>query len=132
QGPDLINVCERFDASVQLAAREGRALAQDASVHFHHGTADVLARIGVLDAARVTPGDTRLVSIRTARPLALCRGDRFVLRDPQARRTIGGGVVLDIAPPNRGRRAAPRLHVLQSIRECSPQDALAVWLEHES
>jgi selenocysteine-specific elongation factor len=132
QARDLVNVSERFDASLHLAAHEARAFAQSAGVHFHHGTAGVLARIGVLDADRIAPGETRLVSIRTDRPLALCRGDRFVLRDAQARRTIGGGVVLDIAPPNRARRAAPRLRVLEAIRDRSPQEALGEWLEHES
>jgi len=132
QARDLVNVSERFDASLHLSAHEARAFAQSAGVHFHHGTADVLARIGVLDADRIAPGETRLVSIRTDRPLALCRGDRFVLRDAQARRTIGGGVVLDIAPPHRGRRAAPRLRVLEALRDRSPQEALAQWLTHES
>jgi selenocysteine-specific elongation factor len=132
QASDLANVSERFDASLQLSASEAKALADRAGVHLHHGTADVLARVGVLDADRIAPGETRLVSIRTERPLALCRGDRFVLRDAQARRTIGGGVVLDIAPPNRGRRAAQRLRVLEANRDRSPQDALALWLDAES
>jgi selenocysteine-specific elongation factor len=132
QGADLANVADRFDASVHLSSSQNRALGQNAGVHFHHGTADVLARIGVLDGDRLAPGETRLVSIRTDRPLALCTGDRFVLRDAQARRTIGGGVVLDIAPPHRGRRAAARLRVLATIRDRSPRDALAAWLEHES
>jgi len=132
QGHALANVSERFDASVHLSANEARALANTAGVHFHHGTADVLARVGVLDADRIAPGERRLVSIRTDRPLAVCRGDRFVLRDAQARRTIGGGVVLDITPPARGRRAAPRLKVLETIRDRTPQEALAYWLEQES
>ena len=132
QGHALANTSERFDASVRLSANEARALANTAGVHFHHGTADVLARVGVLDADRIAPGETRLVSVRTDRPLAVCRGDRFVLRDAQARRTIGGGVVLDIAPPARGRRAATRLKVLETIRDRTPQEALAHWLEQES
>jgi selenocysteine-specific elongation factor len=132
QSSALGNVSERFDASVYLSANEARALGQTAGVHLHHGTADVLARVGVLDAERIGPGETRLVSIRVDRPLALCRGDRFVLRDAQARRTLGGGVVLDIAPPVRGRRAATRLRVLQAIRDQSHAQALAICLEHES
>ena len=132
QSSALANVSERFDASVYLSANEARALAQTAGVHLHHGTADVLARVGVLDAERIAPGETRLVSIRLDRPLALCRGDRFVLRDAQARRTLGGGVVLDIAPPVRGRRAPTRLRVLQAIRDRPPAETLATWLEHES
>src|SRR5262249_26908281 len=132
QARALANTSERFDAAFRLSVHEARVLGASEGLHLHHGTADVLARLAVLDAERVAPGETRLVSLRTERPLAVCRGDRFILRDAQARRTIGGGVVLDIAPPARGRRAAPRLAVLRAIRDGSPRDALAAWLEHES
>jgi selenocysteine-specific elongation factor len=132
QARELVNVSDRFDASLLLSRHAERALATAVGVHLHHGTADVLARVAVLDADSIAPGATQLASIRTDRPLAVCRGDRFVLRDPQARRTLGGGVVLDIAPPARGRRAAARLQVLQTIRGGSAQDALARWLEHEA
>ncbi|HTT11233.1 MAG TPA: selenocysteine-specific translation elongation factor [Burkholderiaceae bacterium] len=132
QAGALANVGDRFDASVRLSARELRALPELAGLHLHHGTADVLARVSALDGARLGPGETRLVAVRTARPLALCRGDRFVLRDPQARATLGGGVVLDIAPPARGRRAAARLQVLQAIRDRPAAAALALWLDRES
>jgi selenocysteine-specific elongation factor len=57
-------------------------------VHVHHGTGDVLARV-----ARV--GD-RYAQLRLAEPVVAARGDRVVLR---AGTTVGGGVVLDPAPP---------------------------------
>jgi selenocysteine-specific elongation factor len=132
QAGELANVSDRFDVSLHLSAREQRPLREAIGVHLHHGTADVLARVGVLEADRIAPGETRLASVRTDRPLALCRGDRFVLRDAQARHTLGGGVVLDIAPPARGRRTPARLQVLQAIRDRPADDALAAWLEHES
>ena len=61
-----------------------------ARVHVHHGTADHYARI-------VRVGD-RFAQLRLASPAIAARGDRFVLRD---RTTVGGGVVLDPAPPRR-------------------------------
>jgi len=57
-------------------------------VHLHHGTADVLARV-------VRIGD-RFAQLRLAQPVVAARGDRVVLR---AGTTVGGGVVLDPAPP---------------------------------
>jgi selenocysteine-specific elongation factor len=59
-----------------------------ARVHVHHGTADVVARV-----ARV--GD-RFAQLRLAEPVVAARGDRVVLRTAT---TVGGGVVLDPAPP---------------------------------
>jgi selenocysteine-specific elongation factor len=132
QAAALANVTDRFDASVRLSSHEDKALANWSTVHLHHGTADAMARIGVLDGERIGPGETRLVSVAVDRPLALCRGDRFVLRDAQARRTLGGGIVLDIAPPRRGKRRPERLEVLAAIRDRSPEQALARWLQVEA
>ena len=57
-------------------------------VHVHHGTADVPARV-----ARAGDGYAQL---RLAEPIVAARGDRVVLR---AGTTVGGGRVLDPAPP---------------------------------
>jgi selenocysteine-specific elongation factor len=61
-----------------------------ARVHVHHGTADHYARL-------VRVGD-RYAQLRLASPVVAARGDRLVLRD---RTTLGGGTVLDPAPPRR-------------------------------
>jgi selenocysteine-specific elongation factor len=131
QGAALVNATARFDATLRLSAREVRALPACSSVHLHHGTRDVLARVAVLDAERIEPGAERLVSIAPEAPLAACRGDRFVLRDASARRTLGGGIVLDIAPPARGKRKPERLALLCALRDLPARDALAAWLAVE-
>jgi selenocysteine-specific elongation factor len=59
-----------------------------ARVMLHHGTTETTARV-----ARV--GD-RFAQLRLSRPVVAARGDRVVLR---AGTTVGGGVVLDPAPP---------------------------------
>jgi selenocysteine-specific elongation factor len=128
QGTALDNLCARFDAALRLSAREARALPQWANVHLHHGTRDALARVAVLDAESIEPGAERLVSITVEAPLAACRGDRFVLRDASAQRTLGGGVLLDIAPPTRGKRRAERIALLQALHARPGVAALPDWL----
>jgi selenocysteine-specific elongation factor len=59
-----------------------------ARVQLHHGTAETIARV-----TRV--GD-RFAQLRVSRPIVAARGDRVVLR---AGTTVGGGSVLDPAPP---------------------------------
>jgi len=128
QSPQLANTSERFDASIRLAAREGLRLGQWANVLLHHGTAHAAARVALLDADGLAAGARALATITVLAPLALCRGDRFVLRDSSARRTLGGGIVLDIAPPARGKRRAERLQLLEALRDAPPGEALARWL----
>ncbi len=128
QAEVLANLTARFDATLQLSARESKALAPWSSVHLHHGTRDVLARVAVLDGERIEPGAEHLVSVTLDKPLAVCKGDRFVIRDASARRTLGGGCVLDITPPTRGKRKQERLALLRALRERPEHDALAAWL----
>jgi selenocysteine-specific elongation factor len=131
QGTALDNIGTRFDATLRLSTREAKALPQWANVHLHHGTRDVLARVAVLDAASIEPGAEQLVSISVEAPLAACRGDRYVLRDASARRTLGGGVLLDIAPLARGKRRAERIALLQALRTRPGPAALPDWLAYE-
>jgi len=131
QGAALANLGTRVDAVLRLSARESRRLPQWAHVHLHHGTRDLLARIAVLDAESIEPGREQLVSITVDAPLAACRGDRFIVRDASARRTLGGGVLLDIAPPARGKRRPDRLALLHSMRAQPGLAALPAWLAAE-
>ena len=135
QSSSLANVTERFDATLTLSSRVAKPLANASVVHLHHGTADAMARVAVLDAVRIEPGATQLVSLTLDRPFAACRGDRFVVRDASAQRTLGGGTVLDVTPlgsaARRGRRAPARLQLLAALRDGSPSEALQAWLDRE-
>jgi selenocysteine-specific elongation factor len=65
-----------------------------ARVQVHHGTTQAVARV-------VRVGD-RHAQLRLAMPAVAARGDRVVLR---AQTTVGGGRVLDPAPPRHADRA---------------------------
>jgi selenocysteine-specific elongation factor len=142
QAPSLANMTERFDAtltlSLQPSVKAAKSLGNSSTVHLHHGTDDAMAKVAVLDATRIELGPSakaQLVSLTLDRPLAVCRGDRFVIRDASAQRTLGGGAVLDVMPlgsaARRGRRAPARLQLLEALRDGSPVDALRAWLDRE-
>jgi selenocysteine-specific elongation factor len=144
QAAALANVSDRIDALLQLGPQEARALPDRAMVHLHHGTEDVLARVSSLEpivgqgAARIEPGQTHRVALSLARPLASCLGDRFIVRDASATRTVGGGRILDPLAPRRGRRAPRRLALLQALAGvdvpagCGRAAALQVWLSTDA
>ena len=135
QAPALTNVTERFDATLALSQKTIKPSGNAWTVHLHHGTDDAMARLAVLYPSRIEQESTaaRLISITLDRPLAVCRGDRFVIRDASAQRTLGGGTVLDVMPQGsaarRGRRAPARLQLLAALRDGSPADALRAWLQ---
>ncbi|MDE2394791.1 MAG: selenocysteine-specific translation elongation factor [Burkholderiales bacterium] len=109
--PQVASTTQRLDARLTLWHGEARALRSGASVHLHLGAADTVASVTLLDAGLDTPkalepGASARVQLRLAAPIAAWHGDRFLLRDASATRTLAGGVVLDPQPPTR-RRAAP-------------------------
>ncbi len=122
--PELHGPTQRFDALVRLSAQEAKPLRAWSAAHLHAGAGAWNARIVPLASDRIAPGDTGLAQIVTDRPLALFGGDRVILRDAAGRRTIGGGIVLDIAAPERGRRRPERLAALTALAEEAATGAL--------
>lgn len=109
--PGTLPVTQVIDASLQLLPGT-RPLRHNARVRFHQGTAEVLARISLVAPAATgdptvaqQPGSTGYVRLRLESPTPVARGDRFVLRAYSPAVTIGGGRVLDPAPPRSGVRS---------------------------
>jgi selenocysteine-specific elongation factor len=108
--PNALVVTRRVDAMVDLLA-SAKKLKHGARVRFHQGTAEMLGRISIAGtvANEIAPGDRAAVRVRLEAPVALTRGDRFVLRAYSPPVTIGGGEVLDPDPPRLGVRSATAL-----------------------
>lgn len=119
---------KHLEAEVRLLSGERAALRSRTSVHLHLGAGHGLARVLPLDVTAVAPGERALAQLQLEAPLHAVRGDRFVLRDPSARRTIGGGIVVNPLPEEARRRRADRLRVVEAL--CLPrlEDALAALL----
>jgi selenocysteine-specific elongation factor len=90
-----------------------KPLKHRAPVHFHAGAAVVEAEIRRLNGSDpIAPGSREYVRLVLSEPLLILPGDRFIVRMFSPVVTIGGGIVLDIAPP---RRALPdRLRILET------------------
>jgi len=120
---------DRLDARIEVSADEAKALRHWTSAHLHVGADDVTCRIAVLEGRGIAPGDSALVQLVLDAPIGALRGDRLILRDQSARRTIAGGAVIDPFSPKRGRAKPDRLAVLAGMAQASPEAALAALLE---
>lgn len=87
-----------FDAQIQLLEDAPAPLKQRSPVRFHHGSAELLGRVYLLEGDQIEPGQAALVQLRLDTPTVACVKDRFILRRYSPMRTIGGGVILDPAP----------------------------------
>jgi selenocysteine-specific elongation factor len=122
----------RFRATTQIDCsfdllKSAKPLKHRAPVHFHAGTAEVEAEMRRLKGAEpLQPGSSGYVRFLLKEPLLLLPGDRFIVRMFSPVVTIGGGVVLDGAPPRRG--SPERLEILRG----SPAAARIALLAGES
>jgi len=126
--PELHAPTRRIDAWLTVLAGEARPLQHDMPVHLHLGAADVTGRLAVLDGRAIPPGGEGPVQLVLDRRIAALAGDRFVLRDQSATRTLAGGRVLDPWGAERGRARAERLARLQAMRGETPAAVLAELL----
>jgi selenocysteine-specific elongation factor len=115
----------RFQGELRVPAAQA-ALKHWTPVHVHIGAADITGRVALLDCTEVGAGGTALAEILLDREILAVRGDRFILRDASAQRTIAGGRVLDCFPPSRHKRSPARLALLAALRDDDPSASLGL------
>ena len=119
----------RFDAEIKIVNSALRPLRHWTPLHLHLGASETTARVAVLGGGAIEPGKQGLVQLVCDHAVGAAFGDRLIIRDQSARHTLGGGRVLDIFPPLRGRAHADRLLCLQQMRQGDPTSALRRLLE---
>ncbi|HIQ53408.1 MAG TPA: hypothetical protein EYH51_09115, partial [Pseudomonas pachastrellae] len=93
-------------------------------LQLHLGTAVHSARVVLLDDA------AGLAQLMLEQPVSAVWGDRFIIRDPAANTTLGGGRVLDPQGVGRGRSKPQRLALLAAWSNAStPSEVLAAALQ---
>ena len=111
---------DRIDVRLRVLPGEARALRHWTPVHAHLAAAHSTARVAVLGAGSIPPGDSGRVQVVLDHPLHALAGDRIVLRDQSATRTMGGGTIIDPFSPKRGRARPARLAWLDAIEVRGP------------
>ena len=92
----LERLTERLDVRVELRPAARRPLATHTRVRFYLGTAEVMGKVILLGAAGpLEPRTSGWAQLVLAEPVLAMRGDRFIIRDETARRTLGGGEVVN-------------------------------------
>lgn len=119
--PGTLPATSVIDAVIAVLP-SARPLRHGARVRFHHGTAEILARVSTVGpsvdgaAPAIEAGGSGVARLRLEAPAAVARGDRFVLRTYSPSITIAGGRALDPAPSRIGVRAAATRARLARLR----------------
>jgi selenocysteine-specific elongation factor len=120
----------RLDARVEIRPAAKRPIASHTRIRLHIGTAEVMGKLVLLGGrAELAPRSAAWAQIVLGEPILAMRGDRFILRDETARRTIGGGEVVNPFA-DRHRRAEPGLEErLERLRSGDAAAAARAFVE---
>ncbi len=126
----LLEPSFRMDMELFLL-EHAKELKHRTRVHVHVGTAEVLARVYLLEGDTLLPGEQALVQLHCEEPVVASRHDRVVLRTYSPVITLGGGEVIDPNPSKHKRFDQNTLSILRLQQEGTLADILLQILQQE-
>lgn len=141
---DVVCAKERFfpteclDVLLEILPSAPEPIKHWQRLRFHIGTADVVARVSILQAENskraflISPGESVLAQILPESPIAAASGERFVVRFYSPLATIGGGeVLLPYAQraQNVRQRAERHEFLLELLKDKSPASFLSALIK---
>jgi selenocysteine-specific elongation factor len=113
-----------LDARLNVLESCPREVKNRSRVRLYVGTAEVLARLTLLDAEVLRPGGAGMIQLRLETPTACAKGDRYVLRFYSPMQLIGGGAILDPSPPKHRRFDEAAIEALAVKEQGTPEELI--------
>ena len=101
--PGAVTVTNMLDVELSVFKSSDRKILNNSRIHLYTGSKEVLAKVIIMDREFMASGDTAYVQLRLEEPIAIRRGDKFIVRFYSPVITIGGGVILDANPEKHKR-----------------------------
>ena len=128
--PGWLHSTVLVDVQLDYLSDNPRPLRHNQQAKFFSGAAEVLTHVCLLGAETLLPGQSGWAQLRLSSPLALVKGDRFILRLPSPSTTIGGGIVVDAYPGRRHRRFRPGvIQRLETLAQGTPAEIMLQAME---
>ena len=119
-----------FEAELSILPRANVKLKDYAEVHLHVGTAETMCNVALLEGNTLSKNDKAMVQIRTAKPIPVALGERFVIRGLDATgqlTTLGGGEILGLSNMRLRRKRPWTIESLQNLRDT--KNDIPAWVE---
>ncbi len=110
-----LSLTRRLDVELRVLPQASYAIKNNSPLHLHHGGRALMCRCILLGRDKLEPGEEGFAQLRLDAPLAARAGDRFVVRFFSPVVTVGGGRLLDLEPPVKGRMDPARLVRLSAL-----------------
>lgn len=129
---DTLLLTSRIDASLKLLKLPIKPIRHDSILRFHIATTQEEARLVLLDADQIEPGQEQFVQFVFSKPIVVLPGDRFILRGSYAIQTVGGGSVLDIMPTRHKRKSETLSETYKTLNTGTDIDKTAYHIKKGS
>lgn len=117
-----VSVTNMLDVKLKVFSSTDRIILNNSRVHVYAGAKEALAKVIILDRESLAAGEEAYVQLRLEEPMAVRRGDRFIVRFYSPIITVGGGVVLDALPDKHKRNKEAVLNGLSIMESGSLED----------
>ena len=115
------------DVHLKVIADAPRPIRHNMFATVHTGSSETVARVRLLENQVAEPGESTWAQLKLDRPVAVVKGDYFVVRSNQT--TLGGGNVVDPHARRHRRRYQPVLERLAVMEKGSDRDVLLKSIE---
>lgn len=116
-----------LDGKLRLLSHLRHPLRHNAWVSFHSLTSEAMAKVRILDKEEIKPGEEGWVQLTLDNPVAVVKGDRFIIRSTME--TLGGGEIIDPHPKRHHRHRTAIIQSLEVLGKGSVKELLVATLE---
>jgi len=125
--PDWLLPTRAVDGRIRLLPGLAHPLRHSTTVTFHSGAVELLGKVHLLEREELRGGESGWAQLRLVRPVALVKGDLFVIRS--SKETLGGGEIVDAYPRRHRRFQASVIEALTAKEKGTPEEILLAILE---
>ncbi len=130
--PNSLNQTNMLSVKISMFTDSPRALSNASRVHLYYGSAEVLCKVVLLDSEVLESGKEGYAQLRLESPIAVKKGDRFIIRFYSPAISIGGGVILDANPDKQKRFDEKTLSALRIKESGNSSEILAQTILEQS
>ena len=124
--PGWLKATTMLTVKLRLLPYLRHSLRHSATVSFHTGSAETMAKVRLLEGDELKPGESTWAQLFLDRPVAALNGDHFIIRSPVE--TLGGGKIVE-THTRRLRRSRPEVIENLIAREAgSPEEIILALL----
>ena len=118
---------DAMDVRLRVIPDAPHPLRHNMYITVHTGSSEIVGRLRLLEEDVLEPGATGWAQIKLDAPLAVVKGDYYVIRSN--RTTLGGGNIVETHARRPRRRHAPTIERLEAMELGSTQDILLKTIE---